>query len=881
MHNLLVELSIEIDELNEFSKKISPLQRISDPGTILTELGLRIIKLKNDLDDHISVQYSKARLVNIGIDLENLIYKLKLDDENFIKEFGEDAVLSNNNSNNDPSNNNISSNGLSEETVQSYKNFINTLLQQLSDSVNNKDTIEVMECISVVNDVEKMFETMKTQQLSEREERVKRLKTFRRQSYSQQQYQQQQQPQQQRQQQQQQQKSHKDPSQVKQSNNDEFNEKQEKIRLQKQKLEQERLNFLKEKEEYEKQQLRLQKEIEEYEKQQKELELEKLKINQDKILLQNQKQSQLEQKINIQHSTTINTNNNNDEIMESVENIQDYNNNDNVSISSEYEDGDDDEMVYYMENGKPKKAQNKNNENKYSSSNKLETSNNDNNNSEAHRRKSSSTNNNSIVSRSESSNSLSSSLLSPSLNKFGPMHSTQNILDQELNELTLKKIRTNTSLNENRIAQRRHKRRTNGRLSLSADSSLQKSTISESLPFLMTAFEEAKAAEEDIIEAMTPSLKRSASRSSRSHSSKMSSIHQSHFNHINHDLSRSSFESISSYRDVPTAQTSEEGFDLIDEIDETGEDGVYKPDIYNPRDLNNDYEENGNYVDSDQDDKSYDSSAELDDDIDDEAPPINALVNKNKHTAVRKSTSYDNVHNNNNNANKSGSGSNVPSYLLSSVPPKTSDLPPPLAPSFYGTNGFLRAMFQPKVIHINTSSVGNGKDDSNKHLKHIELDDSQKKLIDDDELKLSPKKLLKIKVGEGRVKETVKDIEQQLHTKKSPPPSPSPYTTVTQYNASHSAPSSPPRNRPQINNTTNSSDTNANVLKTLKNGTSGSTNNNSASFMSPLVSTVPSHLNRTNNFIPLIGKTPRDKAFNAASANNIDYSFADIDNLID
>ncbi|GMF73108.1 unnamed protein product [[Candida] boidinii] len=311
----------------------------------------------------------------------------------------------------------------------------------------------------------------------------------------------------------------------------------------------------------------------------------------------------------------------------------------------------------------------------------------------------------------------------------------------------------------------------------------------------------------------------------------MSSIHQSHFNHINHDLSRSSFESNSSYRDIPTSQTSEEGFDLIDEIDEIGEDGAYKPGIYDGRDLDSDYDENGNDVDSDQDDKSYDSSAELDDDIDDEAPPINALVNKNKNTAVRKSTSYNNVgekyhniHNNTNHTNNNGTGTNVPNYLLSSMPPKTSDLPPPLAPSFYGTNGFLRAMFQPKVIHINTSSAGNGKDDSNeknnKHLKHIELDDSQKKLIDDDELKLSPKKLLKIKVGEGRVKETVKDIEQQLHTKKSPPPSPSPYTTVTQYNSSHSTPSSPKRNNSQINNITNSSDTNANVLKTLKNGTS-------------------------------------------------------------
>ncbi|GMG52207.1 unnamed protein product [Ambrosiozyma monospora] len=149
LHKLLAELSIEIDELNSFNRQMSPLQRISDPGTILTELSLRVIKLKNTLSDEISIHYSKARLVTIGIALEKLI-----DDEDRTSsaDSDDDGVIT-------------------EETVNNYKNFINNLLLQLNECVSNGDTIGAMECISIVNDVEKMFESMRIQKLQAQQQK--------------------------------------------------------------------------------------------------------------------------------------------------------------------------------------------------------------------------------------------------------------------------------------------------------------------------------------------------------------------------------------------------------------------------------------------------------------------------------------------------------------------------------------------------------------------------------------------------------------------------------------------------------------------------------------------------------------------------------------
>lgn len=145
-HKILGRLGVEIDELSSFSKKLSPLQKISDPGTILTELNLRVIKIQSLLADQISIHYSRARLVNIGISLEDLVHNNDDDSE--------------------------SQGGINNETVTNYKQFVNNLLQQLNASVRSGDTIGAMECISIVNDVEKMFNSMKAQREQQRQKKI-------------------------------------------------------------------------------------------------------------------------------------------------------------------------------------------------------------------------------------------------------------------------------------------------------------------------------------------------------------------------------------------------------------------------------------------------------------------------------------------------------------------------------------------------------------------------------------------------------------------------------------------------------------------------------------------------------------------------------------
>lgn len=130
LRRLLIDISEEVEDLNEYVSTLSPLQCISDPGTIICELSFRIIRLKNNLEEEISVTYSKAKLITIGKELEDHLFLY------------DDTHL------------------LSKETVEKYTAFVNQLLKQLNDCVSQNDTIGTMECVAVVNDVEKMFEAM-------------------------------------------------------------------------------------------------------------------------------------------------------------------------------------------------------------------------------------------------------------------------------------------------------------------------------------------------------------------------------------------------------------------------------------------------------------------------------------------------------------------------------------------------------------------------------------------------------------------------------------------------------------------------------------------------------------------------------------------------
>ncbi|ODQ80417.1 hypothetical protein BABINDRAFT_16602, partial [Babjeviella inositovora NRRL Y-12698] len=136
IHKLLSQISGEIDMATRVIQTFTPSEYISDSGTLLTELTLRNIKLKSELNEKVSITYSKARLINIGSQLERLMTESVEDEAS------------------------RSYDDVSANTIRSYKSFVASLLKQLNNAVSSGDQTGTTECIAVINDVEKMFEAI-------------------------------------------------------------------------------------------------------------------------------------------------------------------------------------------------------------------------------------------------------------------------------------------------------------------------------------------------------------------------------------------------------------------------------------------------------------------------------------------------------------------------------------------------------------------------------------------------------------------------------------------------------------------------------------------------------------------------------------------------
>lgn len=133
----LNKITADLDFITTALRSLSPIEFISDSGTLLTSLTLRNIKLKDDLRDKVTVAYSKAKLITIGTDLEAMLVN------------GDDDQ---------------------KATVESYKQFVVSLLAQLSDAVEQNDIEQRNECLAVINDMEQMFEVYKAERAAERAE---------------------------------------------------------------------------------------------------------------------------------------------------------------------------------------------------------------------------------------------------------------------------------------------------------------------------------------------------------------------------------------------------------------------------------------------------------------------------------------------------------------------------------------------------------------------------------------------------------------------------------------------------------------------------------------------------------------------------------------
>ncbi|CCE79696.1 Piso0_001780 [Millerozyma farinosa CBS 7064] len=126
----LQRICLDIDYVTKGSRMLTPIEYISDSGTLLTSLLLRNIKLKEELADKLTIAYSKATLITIGTELEEML--------------------------------------LTEEdisTVSTYKGFVASLLKQLNAAIESEDHSSKYECLGVINDMEKMFQAFKLEKV--------------------------------------------------------------------------------------------------------------------------------------------------------------------------------------------------------------------------------------------------------------------------------------------------------------------------------------------------------------------------------------------------------------------------------------------------------------------------------------------------------------------------------------------------------------------------------------------------------------------------------------------------------------------------------------------------------------------------------------------
>lgn len=126
-------IGIDLDNLTKLSRTLTPMEYISDLGTLLTLLVLRSIRTKNEVQERTTVAYSKAKLILIGKELDDI---------------AEPDVLA------------------------QYKQLLGLLIKQLNQAIEEEDTEGKYECLAVISDMELMFETFKAEKLAEREKQA-------------------------------------------------------------------------------------------------------------------------------------------------------------------------------------------------------------------------------------------------------------------------------------------------------------------------------------------------------------------------------------------------------------------------------------------------------------------------------------------------------------------------------------------------------------------------------------------------------------------------------------------------------------------------------------------------------------------------------------
>ncbi|GMM45507.1 hypothetical protein DAPK24_020820 [Pichia kluyveri] len=128
--SLLLDNKVKIDESIERAKKVSKNARllISDAGTIMVKLTMRIVKLAKYLDQQVNIGYSKAKLIKIGIDVETIL----IENNELLEGFNFDG----------------------------YRDYINETLDDIFNAVTKNNTKLLWNALRKFNTAEKTFEKL-------------------------------------------------------------------------------------------------------------------------------------------------------------------------------------------------------------------------------------------------------------------------------------------------------------------------------------------------------------------------------------------------------------------------------------------------------------------------------------------------------------------------------------------------------------------------------------------------------------------------------------------------------------------------------------------------------------------------------------------------
>jgi hypothetical protein len=139
--------SNDISRINQYLvKHLKISDYLFNNGFLLIKIYYKILNLKNFLGDKVLNFYIKARLLVIYFELQRIDELLDAQPASIVKDQQD-----------------------FKSVLISYKDFVLVLINQLNDAIKDKNTEQINECLNILKDVEKMYESFRMNFLFEQE----------------------------------------------------------------------------------------------------------------------------------------------------------------------------------------------------------------------------------------------------------------------------------------------------------------------------------------------------------------------------------------------------------------------------------------------------------------------------------------------------------------------------------------------------------------------------------------------------------------------------------------------------------------------------------------------------------------------------------------